>query len=78
MATCPECKRWRWLPVSEGEVAPRPEALDGQTDLIGSPETFGDGRNTLRHPLLRRAPAERMGAANPRTLSVYEVLVQPR
>lgn len=73
-AACSECSRWRWLPVSEWDVAPLPEAIDGPTDFIGSPEMFGDGWKTFRHLLMRRALAETLVAANPRTFSVRETL----
>lgn len=72
-ATCSGCSRWRWLPLSEWEVAPQPSALDGPTDLIASPETFGDGWKTFRHMLLSRALGEALVAANPRTFSIREV-----
>jgi len=72
-ATCSECSRWRWLPVNEWETAPQPGALVGPTDLISSPETFGDGWKTFRQLLLSRALAEALVAANPRTFSIREV-----
>jgi len=72
--TCSGCSRWRWLPVSEGSVAPAPDALVGPSDLIASPETFGDGWNTFRHLLLSRALGEALFAANRRTFSIREVM----
>jgi hypothetical protein len=73
-ATCAECSRWRWLPVNEWEVAPRPASLVGPTDLIASPETFGDGFRTFRHLLMSRALGEALVGANPRTFSTRQVM----
>ncbi|WP_182380138.1 hypothetical protein [Nocardioides sp. WS12] len=72
-ATCSACGRWRWLPVVEGDAPIRPQALSGDTDLIASPETFGDGWSTHRHLAVRRALAETLVSANPRTFSIREV-----
>ena len=73
-ATCSECSRWRWLPVNEWEVPQQPGALHGPTDLIGSPETFGDGRRTFHHVLVTRELGDALAAANPRTFSVRKVV----
>ena len=72
-AVCSRCSRWRWLPMSEGAVAPRSASLVGATDLVASPETFGDGWKTFRHLLVTRALGEALVAANRRTLSIREV-----
>jgi hypothetical protein len=71
--TCSGCSRWRWLPLIEGVVAPSLDALASPTDLIASPETFGDGWSTFRHLLFARALGEVLVAANPRTFRIVKV-----
>jgi hypothetical protein len=72
-ATCPECQRWRWLPISEGEVPICRDSLDQSRDLLASPEIFGDGLQTFRHLVFRRPLGEFLAAAAPRTWSVVEL-----
>lgn len=72
-ATCTACQRWRWLPILVGEAPIRPDALDAETDVICSPEYFGDGCMSFRHVLFRTALADLLVQANPRTWSKIEI-----
>lgn len=70
---CSACSRWKWLPVSEGEAPIQPSSLNAESDLIASPEVFGDGLSAFRHLLFRKPLAEILVAANPRTWSVVPI-----
>jgi hypothetical protein len=72
-ATCPACGRWKWLPVSVGDLPMQAAPLDTRADVITSPESFGDGLMSFRHLLFRRALAELLVAANPKHWRVLEV-----
>jgi len=72
-ATCPECQRWRWLPISEGEVPIKRDSLNASGDLLASPEIFGDGWRTFRHLVFRRPLGEFLADAAPRVWSVMEL-----
>ena len=72
-ATCPSCRRWRWLPIPEGEVPIKRDALAVSGDLSASPQIFGDGFLTFRHLVYRRPLGEFLADADPRTQSVVEL-----
>lgn len=76
-STCTECQRWRWLPISLGEVPIKGDSLDEAGDMLASPEIFGAGWKTFRHLLYRRPLGEFLAAAAPRTWSVVELEVAP-
>jgi hypothetical protein len=72
-ATCPECGIWRWMPVPAEQLPPvRPSPNWERYDLIGSPEWFGDGANSFRLVLMRRALAQAIAVASPRDFKVQE------
>ncbi len=75
-STCELCGRWKWLPVSEHEVPVEGVALASESDVIASPEAFGDGLSSFRHVLFRRALGETLVAACPRTWDLIEVRVE--
>jgi hypothetical protein len=72
-AACATCERWRWLPVSEGEVVADLNVLPEGTDLVASPEIFGDGWASRQHLLFRRELADYLVSANPTVWSVVEL-----
>jgi len=72
---CDECDRWKWLPIGEGEVPIRSQALTTNDDVIASSEMFGDGFSSFRHLLFRRQLGEVLVAANRRSWSVVAVTV---
>jgi hypothetical protein len=66
-ALCPECRVWRWMPLSFSPVPPLtnevlPPLLDvpglENVDAAASPEWFGDGLNAFRQIVVRRELAE--------------------
>jgi hypothetical protein len=75
--TCAECGKWRWLPISAGPVPVREPSLEAASDMIASPEIFGDGWVSFHHLLFRRALGEFLAESNPRTWSVVEVELVP-
>jgi len=74
--TCAGCGRWKWLPVMVGDVPVQASALSTSSDVIASPESFGDGLMSFRHLLFRRPLAELLVAKNPRSWSLLEVRYQ--
>lgn len=72
-STCGGCGRWKWLPVSENEAPIVASALTSASDVIVSPETFGDGLASFRHLLFRRPLAETLVTASPRNWDLVEV-----
>ena len=74
-STCDHCGRWKWLPVSENEAPLVGTALVSDSDVISSPETFGDGLKSLRHLLFRRPLGETLVAASPRNWDLVDVEV---
>jgi hypothetical protein len=76
-ARCPECQRWRWLPISVGELPIKGDSLGESGDMLASPEIFGDGWKTFRHLLYRRPLGEFLANAAPRAWSVVELEFAP-
>ena len=76
-STCPTCGRWKWLPISEGEAAARRTALAAESDVIASPELFGDGTSSFRHLLFRRPLGAVLARADPRRWRVVDVPLLP-
>jgi hypothetical protein len=72
-SSCGRCGRWKWLPVSEKEAPVVGSAVVSSSDVISSPETFGDGLNSFRHLLFRRPLGETLVAASPRNWDLVEV-----
>lgn len=72
-SSCGVCGRWKWLPVSAPDAPIVGSALTSGSDVIASPETFGDGLSSFRHLLFRRALGEQLVAASPRNWDVVEV-----
>lgn len=72
-SSCRLCGRWKWLPVSESEVPITASALVSTSDVIASPETFGDGMKSFRNLLFRRPLGETLVAASPRNWDLVEV-----
>lgn len=70
---CDSCGTWKWLPVLEGKVPILSQVLATESDVIASPEVFGDGLKSFRHLLFRRELGEKLVAANPRSWSVVPV-----
>lgn len=70
---CPACLTWKWLPISEGEAPARAGSLIADTDVIASPEVFGDGLKSFHHLLFRRPLGQFLADAHPRAWSVVEV-----
>ena len=62
--------------MSEGDLAADLGVLPDDSDLVASPEIFGDGWKTFRHLLFKRALADYLVSANPRVWSIVE-LPQP-
>lgn len=74
-ATCGTCGRWKWLPVSENDAPIVAGAVVAASDVIASPETFGDGLKSFRHLLFRRPLGETLVAASPRNWDLVEVQI---
>ncbi|GAA5152161.1 hypothetical protein GCM10023340_32030 [Nocardioides marinquilinus] len=74
-STCETCGRWKWLPISEGDAPIVASAVVAESDLIASPETFGDGLKSFRHLLVRRPLGETLVAASPRNWHLVEVQI---
>jgi hypothetical protein len=73
-ATCPDCGRWRWMPITYGELPPvAGDVLSADAGVIASPEWFGDGCRSFRQVLVRRGLAELIAAASPRDFTVRPV-----
>ena len=76
--SCAECGRWRWNPLSFGEL---PQMLDVPElrghDIAASPEWFGSGWNCFRQVVMRRDLAELIAAASPRDFYVLDITVSP-
>lgn len=72
-SSCRDCGRWKWLPVSENEAPMVGSALVATSDVIASPETFGDGLRSFRHLLFRRPLGETLVTASPRNWDLVEV-----
>lgn len=73
-ARCPDCDRWRWMPVTIQDLpAPSTEVLATSTDVIASPEIFGDGMQSFRHVLFRRELAQKIAQASPRDFRIVEI-----
>lgn len=74
-STCATCDRWKWLPISEHEAPMIASALNSTSDVIASPEVFGDGLKAFRHLLFRRPLGETLVAVSPRNWALVEVEV---
>ncbi|KAA1423164.1 hypothetical protein [Nocardioides antri] len=75
-SACQRCDRWKWLPVGENAVPIVASALPSTTsDVVASPECFGDGLMSFRHVLFRRALGEALVGASPRNWDLVEVTV---
>lgn len=72
-SSCRQCGRWKWLPVSENEASIAGGALLSTSDVIASPEAFGDGLKSFRHLLFRRPLGHTLVAASPRNWDLIEV-----
>lgn len=72
-AQCVTCGRWKWFPVGEHEASIEASALVSDSDVIASPDVFGDGLNSFRHLLFRRPLGETLVAASPRNWDLIEV-----
>ncbi len=72
-SSCGHCGRWKWLPVNENEAPIAASALVATSDVIASPEAFGDGLKSFRHLLFRRPLGETLVAACPRNWDLIEV-----
>lgn len=71
--TCAACGIWRWMPLTYGLLPPvKPEVLEADSDMIASPEWFGDGHQSFRQVLVRRKLAELIAAASPKDFKVQE------
>jgi len=74
-SSCDLCGRWKWLPVSENDVRIVGSALVSNSDVIASPEIFGDGLKSFRHLLFRRHLGEALMGASPRNWDIVEVTI---
>lgn len=74
-STCGSCGRWKWLPVSEHEATLVGSALESSSDVITSPEVFGDGMKTFRHLLFRRDLGQTLVGASPRNWDLAEITI---
>lgn len=74
-AICRICGRWKWLPVRENEAPIVGSSVRTGSDVIASPETFGDGLRSFRHLLFRRSLGEILVTASPRTWELIEVQI---
>jgi hypothetical protein len=81
-ARCSKCGVWRWLPMGFTPAPPLrdqvlPPLLDvpelADVDVAASPEWFGDGSQSFRQVLVRRALAELIIVASPRDFRISEV-----
>jgi len=72
---CSACNTWKWLPISEADVATRAEALATDQAIIASPEIFGDGSSSFRHLLFREPLAQTLKTASPRLWDVTSIRV---
>jgi len=59
--------------VSETDVPIFGSAVVSPSDVISSPETFGDGLSSFRHVLFRRPLGETLVGASPRNWDLIEV-----
>jgi hypothetical protein len=65
-AACASCQKWRWMPWT-GDGAPvDSRSLESASDLVASPEIFGDGWMTYRHLLFRLPLAQLIASSAPR------------
>lgn len=74
-SSCATCGRWKWLPVGENEAPIVASALMSTSDVLASPEVFGDGLKSYRHLLFRRPLGETLVAASPRNWHLVEAEV---
>lgn len=72
-SSCETCGRWKWLPVSENEAPIMASALLASSDVLASPEVFGDGLKSFRHLLFRRPLGETLVASSARNWALVEV-----
>jgi hypothetical protein len=74
-SSCDRCGRWKWLPISENDAPIIGSALVSSSDVIASPEIFGDGLKSFRHVLFRRHLGETLVGASPRNWDLVEVTI---
>jgi hypothetical protein len=72
-STCGTCHRWKWLPVSEDAAPILAQSVASESDVIASPESFGDGLNSFHMLLFRRPLAELLLAVARRNWDLVEV-----
>jgi hypothetical protein len=72
-SSCGTCGRWKWLPILEAEAPIQVDSLVTGSDMIASPEVFGDGLKSFRHLLFGRALGELLVSASPRNWDLVEV-----
>ncbi|MEV6286488.1 hypothetical protein [Kribbella sp. NPDC051770] len=70
---CSECSTWKWLPIGEAEASVQLRSITSATDVVASPEVFGDGLKAFRHLLFRRSLGEFLAGTHPRAWRVVEV-----
>lgn len=61
------------MPILEAEAPIQVDSLVTDSDLIASPEVFGDGLQSFRHLLFRRVLGELLVSASPRSWDLVEV-----
>lgn len=71
---CRECGIWRWLPLPPELLPPVHFSKRwNDYDLVASPEWFGDGAQSFREFLVRRALAQAIASASPKDFKVTEI-----
>jgi hypothetical protein len=74
-AQCTECGVWRWMPMTLGSLPPLESDPSWEPrDAIASSEWFGDGKQSFRQVLVRRALADYIASASPRDFKVNDVM----
>jgi hypothetical protein len=68
-AECGECGVWRWMPLAS-ERLPTPTIVASGSDVVASPEWFGDGFKSFRQIAVSASLGELIGSSSPRDFLV--------
>lgn len=74
-ATCAKCHKWRWMPWAGGGAPVHAAAICADSDVLASPEIFGDGSMTYRHLLFRLPLAQLIASSAPRLWNLEVVAI---
>jgi hypothetical protein len=71
---CPECRVWKWSPVSPSDISGLKEEVRLlEHPVIASPQWFGGGYAAFRQVLFKRDLAQYLASASPRDFSIEEL-----